>query len=393
MKERELPGRGDSGSAARLAHEIRRRRIIAGLSQPQLAQMVGYTRQYVSLAERASRNLPSQELVRGLDSALGADGALVSLRAQAKDEQRDKRVRVRSGGAGEAVGDAGPHPDPLDGFSRASAEARSTLPGISDVVARVTSSETSNELIEQYDRATVSLAESHTQVPAPDILREVLALHGRIQMLLRGQLRLSQQRELYRIESDLLAHACLLLGDLPRNDVAEAYGLASLAYSREAGVCQAFGRSALSKTYRWQKRWVESADIARQGFMQCPDLPVRAQLASQEANAAALLGDSRRAGEALARAQAPLTSPRKTQRCQCGRSRLPARRSSHNQLPPTPATPPQPSEQRRPQTSTGGQGSLKSWRHGRRFVSGREAPTLRKVPSKTLSPRSRPRSP
>jgi hypothetical protein len=44
-------------------------------------------------------------------------------------------------------------------------------------------------------------------------------------------------------------------------------------------------------------------DMARSGFACSPNAPVRVQLASQEANAAALLGDAVRAREALARAE------------------------------------------------------------------------------------------
>jgi transcriptional regulator with XRE-family HTH domain len=78
-------------AAADLAREIRRRRKAAGLSQPKLAKRLGYTHQYVSLAERIGQNLPSQELVRALDAALNADGALLALREQAKAEQRARR--------------------------------------------------------------------------------------------------------------------------------------------------------------------------------------------------------------------------------------------------------------------------------------------------------------
>ncbi|WP_033442428.1 helix-turn-helix transcriptional regulator [Saccharothrix sp. NRRL B-16314] len=78
-------------AAALLADEIKRRRNAAGLSQPQLAQRIGYTRQYVSLAERPGHNLPSLEVVKAIDEALGADGHLIALREQGKAEQRRSR--------------------------------------------------------------------------------------------------------------------------------------------------------------------------------------------------------------------------------------------------------------------------------------------------------------
>src|SRR5258706_527408 len=81
------------------------------------------------------------------------------------------------------------------------------------------------------------------------LLSQVLPLHQRVRSLLGGRLRLSQQRELYRIESLLLSHACLLLGDLNQNDRAERYGMAGLAFAREAGSDQSVAMTVLAKTF------------------------------------------------------------------------------------------------------------------------------------------------
>lgn len=104
MNQEDLSAGGDS-VAARLARQIRNRRLAAGLSQPELAKLIGYTRQYVSLAERHRHNLPSVELVNAIDEALAADGALTSLREQAKHEQQMRRrstVVGRHAGVGPA---------------------------------------------------------------------------------------------------------------------------------------------------------------------------------------------------------------------------------------------------------------------------------------------------
>ncbi|WP_169811028.1 helix-turn-helix domain-containing protein [Nocardia amamiensis] len=75
--------------ADRLAREIKRRRLEAGVSQRALATRIGYSRQYVSMTEWENANLPSQELVAAIDTALDAHGALVALRAQAKSDQQE----------------------------------------------------------------------------------------------------------------------------------------------------------------------------------------------------------------------------------------------------------------------------------------------------------------
>jgi hypothetical protein len=174
---------------------------------------------------------------------------------------------------------------------------------IDDLLARFTVTSIGEDAIQQIEQATIYLAESHTQAPARRLLNQVIPLHQRVRSLLEGRIRLSQQRELYRIESLLLSHACLLLGDLNENALAERYGMAGLAFAREAGSDQAVAMTVLAKTFRWQRRLTESMDMARRGFGCSPDAPIRVQLASQEANAAALLGDEVRAREALARAE------------------------------------------------------------------------------------------
>jgi transcriptional regulator with XRE-family HTH domain len=80
----------------RLAGAIRRARVDAGLSQSELARRIGYTRNYVSMAERPGRNLPSRELVEAVDRAVSAGGELWRLREAAKHEQGVLRRGNRS---------------------------------------------------------------------------------------------------------------------------------------------------------------------------------------------------------------------------------------------------------------------------------------------------------
>lgn len=84
---------GDRPAAAALAREILRRRKLAGLSQPELAAMIGYTKQYISLAERSSSDLRSRELVSAIDSALSANGELLAMWTEAHREKLARRAR------------------------------------------------------------------------------------------------------------------------------------------------------------------------------------------------------------------------------------------------------------------------------------------------------------
>ncbi|MFE9323618.1 helix-turn-helix transcriptional regulator [Nocardia sp. NPDC052278] len=82
------PDRQPATVADRLAREIKRLRLDAALTQRELAAKIGYSRQYVSMTEWEDANLPSLELVSAIDTALGAHGALITLRAQAKTDQQ-----------------------------------------------------------------------------------------------------------------------------------------------------------------------------------------------------------------------------------------------------------------------------------------------------------------
>src|SRR5690242_20046790 len=86
-------------------------------------------------------------------------------------------------------------------------------------------------------------------------------------------------------------------------DAAYQHGLAGLTFAGEAGSSEAVVRSALAESLRWEERLLESTEMARVGYEHSPMAPIRLQLASYEANAAALLGDAMRARTALRRAE------------------------------------------------------------------------------------------
>lgn len=172
------------------------------------------------------------------------------------------------------------------------------------VLAWLSGTNTSDDAIEEIDRAASYLAEIHSRLAPRILLREVLGVHQSVQDVLRGgRQRLCQTRELLRIDSALLAHAALLLGDLGAHATAGEYGTAALVSAQEAGTDEGIAWSVLSKTARWRDRFAEAAGLARRGFETCAREPVRAELAYREANAAALLGDAPRARAALRRAE------------------------------------------------------------------------------------------
>jgi tetratricopeptide (TPR) repeat protein len=165
-------------------------------------------------------------------------------------------------------------------------------------------SSTSDETIEQVEQTTAALAGLHTKLPARPLLRDVLRMHRQAQdMLHTGRPRLRQARELIRVDGLALAHASVLIGDLGRDRDATRYGRAAQLCLQEAGASEAPAWYALAKAARWQRDYATAADLAERGFEYGPVTPMSVQLASYEANAAALLGDDRRAREALSRSE------------------------------------------------------------------------------------------
>lgn len=78
-------------AATQLAEQIRGHRLAVDLSHAQLAVKIGYSREYVRRAESPRKGLPSADLVRALDQALGTDGALLALRETAEAARRARR--------------------------------------------------------------------------------------------------------------------------------------------------------------------------------------------------------------------------------------------------------------------------------------------------------------
>ena len=173
-----------------------------------------------------------------------------------------------------------------------------------NVIAWIAGTNASDDAIEEMARAVSYLGEAHTRVAAGKVLSEVMGLHKEVQAYLQsGRQRLRQTRELLRIDSGLLAHACLLLGDLGRHEAARDYGTAALLSAQEAEADEAIAWSVQAKTARWQESFAESAELARRGFEVSGPTPTRVELAYREAIAIAQFGDVPRARKALQRAE------------------------------------------------------------------------------------------
>jgi len=173
-----------------------------------------------------------------------------------------------------------------------------------NVTAWLAATNTTDDAIDEMDRAAAYLAEVHASLPPRKVLAEVLALNRDVHTLLRsGRQCLRQTRRLLQIHSRLMAHACLLLGDLGRGQAARDYGTAALLLAQEAEADEAIAWSVQARTARWTGGFVQAAEFARHGFEVSGPSPIKVELAYREANAIALFGDIPRARTALHQAE------------------------------------------------------------------------------------------
>lgn len=239
-----------------------------GTSLRALARAVHHDPSYLSRALRGLKPC-GPRLACAIDDALAAGGEIIQAAARS---------------------------DPAEGIRANAAEAL-------DVMTWITATNVSDDVVEGLARSADYLAGAHSRLPAAKVLREVLGVHRAAHAILRGgRQRMTQKRDLLRAESALLAHACLLLGDLGRHETAREYGNAALVCAQEAGIDEALAWTAMAKTARWQNRFAEAAELAARGFDVSRKPPLRAELAYREANAIALFGDAPRAREALGKA-------------------------------------------------------------------------------------------
>lgn len=325
-------------AAAQLAQEIKRLRKAADLSQPELAGIVGYTRQYVSMAERVGKNIPSQELINALDKALAANGALITLRQCAKAEQAALR---RNMGAAELPNgttalptiDAEPttaaksdkqdahherHPVKRRGFLTASGAAAfdtvlSSQTRVLQALEIVTSGHADtlgiatdclNELISHYsEKLSVS--------PLAEMYGDLLNVRSYAGGLLKRPGASERQRSDLTVAagwlSNLLAVATSYMGD---HESALIWCVDAERSSYESGYRDIAGWAALTRAMiaYYQGRTSRSIELTINGQEIAPmGTLVHAKLAAHEMRARAMLGDAegmvqakRRATKAIA---------------------------------------------------------------------------------------------
>lgn len=313
----ESPSDPVSVSAAdQLASEIRRLRRAARLSQAELAAVIGYSPQYVSLAERPGKGLRSAALVRAIDDALDANGALVRRRQQAVSEQQAIR-RHRSAASGPDEVTSGPDDGGRDAMRRRDLLAaggvvaiRAALPAPNpvlealDIVAADGADtfgialDCLNELVSHYSEALALVSPAR-------IYHDLLTTRSYASGLLERAGEARRRPELLGAAgrlSNLLAISTSYLGN---HGAALIWCVDAERLSDQSGIPDIAGWAALTRAtvayYQGQPQ--RSVDLARRGLAVTPAGSVAyVKLAAQQMRAFAMLRNVQ--GMTVARRQA-----------------------------------------------------------------------------------------
>jgi hypothetical protein len=160
----------------------------------------------------------------------------------------------------------------------------------------LTASSASDEVVEDINQAAVALAEAHPRIPA--------AASGTHPVAVDEQAAAApEERDLLRVNGEVLAHMSLLLSDLNTSNQADAYGNTARLFLREAGASEGTAWYVLAKNARWRHLYGRAADLARRGLESGPPVDMAVQLACYEANASAMTGDRVRAADVMRRAE------------------------------------------------------------------------------------------
>ena len=311
--------------AACLGAVLRRLRLGRGLSQAALGRLAGYDGSYVGAVERAAVR-PSRELVARCDRALDAGGALLGLwplsdrewtaragpgpadppaAAPAADlddpgppapgrwpgddglDAADSRRPAGGGPDPRAPGDRPPAPDPV-------VEAM-------ELVRRAEASEVGAGTVEGVERAVERLRRAAAATPPDALIPAVEAQRGYVGRLLEARLTLARRRRLLAAAGWLSILLAQLHFDRGDREAAEANRDAAQRLAGQAGQGElaAWAWEALAWWALADGRLGDALELARAGQDLAPPAGAAAlQLALDEAQALAALGDHRAAADA-----------------------------------------------------------------------------------------------
>ena len=293
---------GDTGEGLTgqplMARELRAHRRQAGLSLGELARRVGYSRTYLSASEKPGAGLISANVVTRIDEELGANGALITVHAQADAERRSRRTSHPVVGA----------VTPVD--MRAAPTTFGDVWGTewADLAAVMQPNGVSGSIVEQAEQVVYQIHRQFAKVAPTEMLPVVNAhLRATTSLLAVGQ-PTAFRRRLCSIAGHLAGQRAWLLFDLRRADHAESWFRLALDPAKEADddalVAWLLGGHSVVAFDRGDTRTSQQLlDRARQHASRVPDAPVAGWVDALEARALATVGEAVLARRSIARAR------------------------------------------------------------------------------------------
>mgnify|MGYP001359434402 CR=1 FL=1 len=262
---------------AAFAAEPARRRFDAGRSLGQLADAAHVNRSYLYRVETGDR-WPTEPVVRQLDPALRADGALIRLWESAEVERRESAANART-------------------LARSVRDSRA-IDALLDEVPP-------GEAVTAAEATVADLAVDYLAQPPGPMLRAAFEARRAVVRELRRATARGQRRDLIRAAgylSGLLTYAALDLGhsDAAREHAATAQRCAGCAGDRELA---AWVRGTQSLIARFDKDYRTALELARDGLRIAGAGTSRPRLLAGVAQSAANLGDRAEARRALNEAE------------------------------------------------------------------------------------------
>ena len=214
-------------------------------------ERIGYTPQYVSLAERPKKGLASAELVQAIDNALDAGGVLVALRDQADAARKACRPggssRTMANDAHPATSGQGHPPGPPEKGTPSKRRDLITAAALAvtpDLLSRVLSeaateameftrqtgmSSVGHGTLEHLEHVITDLNRGYSHDPPAELFAVAYAYRSRVDNLIRGRHTLKELRELYVYAGCLSELLAWLAHDLGNPRTAQAYAQCHVA--------------------------------------------------------------------------------------------------------------------------------------------------------------------
>ncbi|WP_083872112.1 helix-turn-helix transcriptional regulator [Nocardia testacea] len=290
-----VPAVGRAALADELAREIKRLRTEAGMSQRVLAGRIGYSRQYVSMAEWEDANLPSRELVAAVDSELAANGALNALRARADAATRASRFEVAYGESAGSTGSDTFGDQAIGGEFPAAGRSSDELLEVLRRIHRITAA-VDREIVERLASRVHAVIEDYEFLDGAKLVDGLVEQRQLIDTLTEDCGDIRERRRLYEIAaktSGLLGFVNVGFGnfELSRAYCYEAFQLGSVVQSPDL---QAWARGMQSYCEYYSGYYREALQFAEDGLNYAASGPQQVRLKiNGVARALGKLGDRR----------------------------------------------------------------------------------------------------